>query len=183
MFLALGATILLVTSIPKWIAERHGPIIPESVHIAGQPNTPVPAPEDVPKPVISEFSPDQIARGKSVHERILSNYPGIHAFYKKAYLWGALTEEPLSMIAVPTTDWKTLSEAERNALDAYAASWVNSIRSSPFDFSNIPSDAPAARLVRQKVSKMTADSWGIMTGPVSPDGHAIMTDNLVVKGR
>jgi len=182
MFLALAATILLVSAIPQMIAEHHGPIVPKSVQIAINTDASTPAPTSTPAPIISKFSSDQVTRGQSLHEEILAKYPRVDALYKKAYLWGALTEEPLSVISVPVDDWKALSEEQRIYLEAYAASRINAIRSSPFDFLTIPSDAPAAPIVLRKVSNMTADSWGIMVGTASLDGHAIMAEYFAIKG-
>lgn len=182
MFLALGATLLLVTSIPKMIAEHHGPIIPESISSSMPSERPTPEATSAPRPIVSRFSSDQMTRGQSLHEKILANYPGVDAFYKKAYLWNALTTEPLAVISVPASDWKALSEEEKTALEAYAAGRIDAIRTSPFDFLNIPRDAPAARIVLQKVANMTEDSWGVVVGPISLDGHAIMAENLVAKG-
>jgi len=184
LFGVLAAVILLVSAIPEMIAEHHGPIIPQGPRHTMNSDTSTPnPPSSTPAPIISKFSSDQVKRGQSLHEKILANYPRADAFYKKAYLWGALTEAPLSVVAVPIADWKALSEEDKIALQAYAASQINPIRSSPFKFLTMPSDAPAASLVRRKVSNMTADSWGIMVGAVSVDGHAIMADDLAVKGR
>jgi len=176
LFMVLTAVILLVSAIPKMIAEHHGPIIPRSVQNAINPESSAPA------PIISKFSQDQATRGQSLHEKILARYPRVDAYYKKAYLSGALSENPLSVISVPAADWEALSEEKRICLEAYAASRINAIRSSPFDSLTIPSDAPAAPLVRQRVSNMTADSWGVMVGAISVDGRVIQPDNLVIKG-
>jgi hypothetical protein len=104
-------------------------------------------------------------------------------FYRNAFLWGALTDQPLAVISVPVKDWQALSKEERESLEAYAASFVDAVRASPFDFTNIPASAPVAPTIRKKAAAMTSSSWGVMTGAISADGRNVMSDVLAVTGQ
>lgn len=135
-----------------------------------------------PLSAVSKFSPAQVESGHSLHVQILDKHPNIDQFYHKAYIFGSLTEHPLSVISVPSADWQALSKEERNSLEAYAASWINAIRSAPFNYTKIPASAPIAPMILRNVSRMTINSWGIVVGAISQDGQDIMSDEIVVKG-
>ena len=72
---------------------------------------------------------------------------------------------------------------ERDRLATYAASLVDAVRSSPFEFTNIPASAPLAPTIRKRAAAMTSSSWGIMVGAISPDGYDIMSDVMAIKGQ
>ena len=139
----------------------------------------------VPAPALaaSKFSVVQVEAGRALHALILGRHPGVERFYKRATLWGAMTESPLVIISVPSADWRALSSAEQESLKAYAASCVEAVRASPFSYTNIPASAPLAPTIRQKAAAMTANSWGIMAGAISSDGRDIMSDDVVVRGQ
>jgi hypothetical protein len=121
-------------------------------------------------------------KGKLLHASLLGRHAGIDHYYRRPVLWGAATGQPLAVICVPIDDWSGLTADDRGDLKAYAASLVNLVQSDPFTYSGIPASAPAAPLVRRNAAGMTAASWGVLVGKLSPDGRDILSDEIVVRG-
>lgn len=130
-----------------------------------------------------KFTAAQAASGKALHAKILDKYPDVDPYYRKASLWAATSDQPLVVIVLPTPDWQALSKAEKHSLGAYAASLVDAVRSSPFDYTGMKAEDPLAPMLREKTAAMTAKSWGIMTGEMGPDGRDVMSDQVVVQGQ
>lgn len=166
-------SLVVMSALGQMIRERNDLNVPQNENHS-QISTPA--------VIVAKYSAAQIESGRALHSKILSKHPDVDQFYHKAYLFGALTDHPLSVISIPTADWLALSKAERESLEAYAASRVNAVRSSPFDYIKIPASAPVAPMIRKNVSAMTANSWGIMVGSISQDGHGIMSDDFAIKG-
>ena len=120
--------------------------------------------------------------GMALHAQILDRHPTIDPYYRDAVLWGSLTAKPLAAISVPISDWQALSESERRSLEAYAASLISKVKTSPLKHSNTPATAPTASKIRANVSTMTSASWGILVGHTTPDGHYIYADKFVSSG-
>jgi hypothetical protein len=89
----------------------------------------------------------------------------------------------MAVISVPTKDWQSLSKEDKDALGAYAASFVDVVRAFPFEFTNFPESSPIASAIPENAAAMTSTSWGIMTGAISPDGHGVMADDFAVRGQ
>jgi len=156
--------------------ERHA----ESANASRNNRMPL-QPEHVVNSAISAAA--QVEAGKILHSRILDRYPQLDTSYRKASLWGALSNQPIALVCVPESDWQSLSKDEQESLGAYAASCVDVVRRSPLKYSGLPSTAPAASAIRGKAAAMTAESWGIMTGMVSTDGVDIAADHISLKGK
>jgi hypothetical protein len=114
---------------------------------------------------------------------IYDRYPRLDPFYRRVLLYGAGTLEPLAVIHVPEPDWTDLSGDQRDLLGSYVASHVDAVTAQPFAFSDIPEDAPAARLIRLNVARMSTTSWGILVGRLTDDGRDIYSDRMAVTGR
>jgi len=124
----------------------------------------------------------EVEKGRKVHAKIINNHPSITKDHLEPCLWGALTSNPLAIIIVPIDDWAVLSDNDKNLLAAYAASLVETIKSNPFKYSDVPSTAPIANKIQTNVSRMTSTSFGIMAGRINPNGKSILFDRIVRSG-
>lgn len=125
----------------------------------------------------------QIKLGRTLHAKILDKYPRLDKSYRKAFLWGGMTSQPMAVISIPTKDWPRLSKEDKDALGAYAASFVDVVRAFPFEFTNFPESSPIASAIRENAAAMTSTSWGIMIGAISPDGRGVMADDFAARGQ
>ncbi|MFG0275175.1 MAG: hypothetical protein ACF8QF_08960 [Phycisphaerales bacterium] len=141
-----------------------------------------PATEQSPEPLAPSFSVEQVEAGRALHSAILDRHPLIDASYRRASLWGALSNQPLAVIWVPSADWQALSERERAELGGYAASLVDAVRALPLEYSGISASAPTAPIVIERAASMTSESWGIGIGSVSNDGKDILADAVLPRG-
>ena len=98
-------------------------------------------------------------------------------------MFGALTENPIAIICVPIEDWGTLSEEDRDALSQYAASLVQEVKGKPFEYNQIPANAPIAPMISKNVLNMASNSWGVFAGKFSGDGRDINLDVQVRSGQ
>lgn len=130
-----------------------------------------------------EGLPEKIKEGQDLHLKILARHKSIDKFYRKPFIHGSATSNPLCCIAVPFKDWESLPEEKKRALADYAASLVKKVKANPFKYTGITPNAPAANLIRANVAKMTDDSWGIMAGNITPDGRDIISDKIVRSGK
>jgi hypothetical protein len=121
-------------------------------------------------------------QGKNLLLKILNKYPKLNQGHEKPFLLGGVTNIPVIVIAIPLTEWNTISEKERKLLCDYVSSLVPQVRLSPFMFTDIPENAPIASKFRQNTLKMTNESWGIMGGDVIKDGKFISYDHYVKTG-
>lgn len=120
-----------------------------------------------------------IEMGKKLHLSILDRHKKIDPYYREPYIFGGLSPNPQCNIAVPISDWKTLSENEKKSLKAYAASLISTVKSNPYKYANINSNAPIAPRIKDNVLKMTDDSWNITLGDISSNGKDISSDTSV----
>jgi len=132
---------------------------------------------------MQELPGESVTSGKAIHLRVLASYPALHSFYLQPVLWNALRGEPLAVVALPLEQWEHLGGEDRASLQAYAESLVPEVRSAPFRYSTVPESAPVAPTIRQRVARMTAESWGILAGSISADGRDIMVGRIVARGR
>ena len=130
-----------------------------------------------------EDLPQKIKEGQDLHLKILARHKSIDKFYREPFIHGSPTSNPLCCIAVPLKDWESLPDEKKQALADYAASLVKKVKASPFKYTGINPNAPAANLIRANVAKMTDNSWGIMAGNISPDGRDITSDKIVRSGK
>jgi len=126
---------------------------------------------------------EESVAGRTLHTRILDQYPSLDPVYRKASLWGALSDRPLVLVWVPKSDWDSLSTDDRSLLSAYAASQIEVVRASPFDFLDIPRTAPLAPTIRRKARGLGPNDWGIGIGPVSADGRDVLADEIAAEGK
>ncbi len=121
------------------------------------------------------FASDEVEQGKKIYMQILNRYPKLDVLSRKPFLWlefnpdYTIKSDPLVEITIPTKDWNSLSEADREFLAKYVSSLVNEVKANPFVYSNIPASAPIAPRIRQSVSNMTSDSWIIHEGELFED--------------
>ena len=94
----------------------------------------------------------EATNGKKLFMKILSRHPNIDKFYRKPYMFGALTATPYAAISVPMTDWEKLSTNNRNLLIAYARSLVTIVKADPLKYARVPKEAPAAPANQGKCS-------------------------------
>jgi len=125
----------------------------------------------------------KIKEGQDLHLKILARHISIDKFYREPFIHGSATSNPLCCIAVPLRDWESLSDGKKQALADYAASLVMKVKANPFKYTGINPNAPAAKLIRANVEKMTDNSWGIMAGNITPDGRDITSDKIVRSGK
>jgi hypothetical protein len=130
-----------------------------------------------------ENSSESIEKGKTIHLKLLARHKKIDNFYRGPFLWGELTEKPLCCISVPASDWESLDEGKKELLARYAESLIGRIKADPFRYAKVNRNAPMASAVRRNVAAMSKDSWGIVVGPVSPDGRDIGTDRIARSGK
>lgn len=117
--------------------------------------------------------------GKEIFLNILSKYDKLDRYYKKPYIFGAMTNNPLCCISVPESDWQSLTTADKESVKKYAASLIPIVKEHPFIYTDIKPDAPAAPQIKSNVMKMTMDSWAIMLGKVASNGTDITADKTV----
>jgi len=127
----------------------------------------------------SEDLSQKIKEGRDLHLKILARYKSIEKSYHEPFIHGAATSNPLCCIAVPLKDWESLADEKKQTLAAYAASLVNEVKANPFKYTGINPNAPAAKVIRANVAKMTDNSWGIMAGNITPNGRDITSDKIV----
>lgn len=120
-----------------------------------------------------------IEMGRKLHLSILDGHKKIDPYYREPYIFGGFSPNPQCCIAVPISDWKTLSENEKKSLKTYAASLIPTVKSQPLKYANINSNAPIAPKIKDNVLKMSGDSWNIMLGDVSSNGKDISPDMYV----
>lgn len=130
-------------------------------------------------PTQSQPKANIIEMGRKLHLSILEGHKRIDPYYREPYIFGGFSPNPQCCIAVPISDWKTLSENEKKSLKAYAASLIPTVKSQPLMYANINSNAPIAPKIKDNVLKMSGDSWNIMLGDISSNGKDISPDMYV----
>jgi hypothetical protein len=126
---------------------------------------------------------DEVEQGRKLYMHILDRHPKLDSSYRKPSLFGAATSDPVAAIFLPINDWNSLSEADRGLLAIYAASLVNEVKANPFPYAHIPTSAPFAPRIRQNVSSMTYDSWGIYDGEINEDGQDMYCGKTILSGK
>lgn len=130
-----------------------------------------------------ESQENRIKEGKDIHTKILNRHKKIDRYYRKPFIHGALTETPLSCIAVPDKEWRTLSDSKKQALAAYAASFVKKVKADPSKYTGTNKNAPLAPRINSNALKMSDASWCIFAGEITPDGRDILLDRMVLSGK
>ncbi len=136
-------------------------------------------------PADAGFDAGLAAQGRDLHARLLAE-ANVHEFYRAGSLFGAVTPQPKSAIAVPLSAWESLGDGDQDALMHYAASLVERMRANPLTYCQISASAPAAGLVRENARAMGPRSWIIHGGRLHREGESgpfdILTDEEVASG-
>lgn len=141
------------------------------------------------KPVLIQSSGEPKERkfrakeGKEVLNKILSRHKRLDKSYLDPYVSGGGTSNPLCCIIVPSSDWKSLPESNKDALADYAASLISKVKANPLQYSGVSPGAPAASFVSGNISKMSSNSWCIFAGQMTPDGKDIGLDYTAKSGQ
>lgn len=130
-----------------------------------------------------ETSSESIKRGRELHLKILARHKKIDKFYKEPYIFGGATANPLCTISVPIKDWESLPNDKKQLLATYAAGSIDQVKKNPYKYARVSPNAPAAAMIAGNVARMSADSWAIMVGSVTPDGKDILSDKTAMSGK
>jgi hypothetical protein len=131
-----------------------------------------------PPPVLTEGATADDARVRA----ILAEQHARHSFSGKVSEFGGATTAASLRLAIPTSDWRRLSIADRASIVRYMDQQPARARRSPEQYIDISRSAPLYPTIVERVSKISDGDWFVMGGQVVEHGTDMDEGDILACG-
>lgn len=132
---------------------------------------------------ISFIMDSQKARkGKKLLHDILIAHNIVDQFYYEPSLFGEGTANPKLNISLPVGVWANLTTDQQAALEAYVSSEILTVWRTPFKYSVVKANSPAAIITKKNVKNMYFYDWEIIEGKITNNGRDILHEKTISTG-